>query len=70
MKRKRKYTVVIERDEDAYVATALDYPGCRTHAKNLDTLIKRIREAIRLNIEVDPHPLEPLEFVGIQQITV
>jgi predicted RNase H-like HicB family nuclease len=71
MKRKRKYIVVIERDEDgSYIATAHHFQGCYTHAKNLDTLMKRIREAIELSLEVDPDPLEPLESVGIQQITV
>ena len=71
MKRKREYIVVIERDEDGvYLATAPHFQACYTHAKNLDTLMRRIREAIELSIEVDPHPLEPLEFVGIQQIIV
>jgi predicted RNase H-like HicB family nuclease len=71
MRRKRKYIVVIERDEDgSYIATAPHFQGCYTHAKNLATLMKRIREAIELSIEVNPRPLEPLEFVGIQQIIV
>ena len=42
--------------------------GCHTQAKSLDVLIKRIREAIELCLEVE----EPVsnEFVGIQRIAV
>ncbi len=49
MKTKRKFTVVIERDEDGfYVATVPALHGCHTQAKNLDTLMKRVREVIDL----------------------
>jgi predicted RNase H-like HicB family nuclease len=49
VKAKRKFTVVIERDEDGwYAATVPALRGCHTQAKNLDTLMKRIREAIAL----------------------
>jgi hypothetical protein len=49
VKAKREYTVVIERDEDGfYVATVPELRGCHTQAKNLDTLMKRVREVIEL----------------------
>lgn len=71
MKAKRKFTVVIERDEEGYyVATVPGLPGCHTQAKNLDTLMKRAREVIALCLEVDRGDLGPLELVGIQQISV
>jgi predicted RNase H-like HicB family nuclease len=45
MKTKRKFTVVIEQDEDGYyVATVPALRGCHTQAKTLDTLMKRVRE--------------------------
>jgi predicted RNase H-like HicB family nuclease len=48
----RKFTVVIEKDEDGYlVATVPALRGCHTQAKNLDTLMKRIREATALYLE-------------------
>jgi len=45
----RKFTVVIERDEeDYYVATVPALRGCHTPGKNLDTPMKRVREVIQL----------------------
>jgi predicted RNase H-like HicB family nuclease len=49
MKSKRKFTVVIERDEDGfYVASVPALRGGHTQAKTLDTLMKRVREVIEL----------------------
>ena len=49
MKAQRKFTVVIERDEDGYyVATVPALQGCHTQAKNLDTLMKRVQEVVEL----------------------
>ena len=70
MKTKRTFTVVIERDEEGYyVATVARLRGCHTQAKNLDTLMKRAREAIELCL-ADRRGVGPLELVGIQQISV
>jgi len=69
---RRAFNVVIERDEDGYyVATVPEQHGCHTQARSLDTLMKRIREAIGLCLEVrrgDTVP--PNEFVGVQRIVV
>ena len=71
MKAKRKFTVVIERDEEGYyVASVPALRGCHTQAKTLDTLMKRVREVIELCIEDGDESSEPLELVGIQQISV
>jgi predicted RNase H-like HicB family nuclease len=52
VKAKRKFTVVIEQDEDGYyVATVPALRGCHTQAKTLDTLMKRVREVIELCLE-------------------
>jgi predicted RNase H-like HicB family nuclease len=49
MKAPREFTVVIERDEDGYyVATVPALRGCHTQARNLDTLMKRVREVVEL----------------------
>ena len=70
MKRPRKFTVVIERDEDGhYVATVPALRGCHTQARNLDTLMKRVREVIEL-CSHDDRGGPMLELVGIQQISV
>ncbi len=71
LKPKRKFTVVIERDEDGfYVATVPALRGCHTQAKNLDTLMKRAREVIELCLEDEGGDIGSLELVGIQQISV
>jgi predicted RNase H-like HicB family nuclease len=71
MKSGRKFTVVIEKDEDGYlVATIPALRGCHTQAKSLDTLMKRIREVISLCLEEEKNPPGALELVGIQQVTV
>jgi len=70
VKSPRKFTVVIERDEDGcYVASVPALKGCHTQAKNLDTLMKRVREVVELCLE-DDSGAPTLELVGIQQISV
>jgi predicted RNase H-like HicB family nuclease len=67
----RKFTVLIERDEEGYyVATVPALRGCHTQAKTLDTLMKRIREATELCLASESGRDAPLELVGIQQIFV
>ncbi len=71
MKNQRKFTVVIERDEEGYyVASVPALRGCHTQAKTLDTLMKRVREAIELCLASEDGVDTPLELVGIQQISV
>ncbi|HVN83041.1 MAG TPA: type II toxin-antitoxin system HicB family antitoxin [Terriglobia bacterium] len=70
-KKIREFNVVIERDSEGYyIASVPALPGCHTQAKSLDKLIERIQEAIDLCLEVDRTPVEPLEFVGVQKVTV
>jgi len=60
---------VIEQDEDGYfVASVPALRGCHTQAKSLDVLMKRIKEAIELCLEVE----EPVsnQFVGVQRVAV
>jgi len=67
----RQFDVIIERDEEGYfIASVPSLPGCHTQAKSLDVLMQRIREAIELCLEVEGTPFEPLDFVGVQRITV
>ena len=43
---------IIERDSEGYyVASVPELKGCHTQAKSLDTLMKRIREAIELCLD-------------------
>jgi predicted RNase H-like HicB family nuclease len=65
------FSVIIERDtEGYYVASVPELPGCHTQAKSLDTLMKRVQEAIALCLEVEGDGLPRHEFVGVQRIWV
>ena len=65
----REFNVVIQRDGDGYfVASVPELRGCHTQAKSLDVLMKRVKEAIKLCLEVE-EPL-PNEFVGIQRVAI
>jgi predicted RNase H-like HicB family nuclease len=67
----REFNVIIERDaEGYYVATVPELRGCHTQAKSLDTLMKRVREAVDLCLEVQGSPGAASEFVGVQRIVV
>ena len=71
VRNKRRFTVLIEQDEEGYyVATVPSLRGCHTQARTLDTLMKRSREAIELCIATEDRDQTPLELVGIQQILV
>jgi len=66
---RREFNVVIEQDEDGYyVASVPTLRGCHTQAKSLDVLMKRVKEAIALCLEVE----EPVtnQFVGVQRVAV
>ena len=53
MKPWRKFTVVIERDEDGWLlGTVPGLAGCHTQARTVNQLMQRIREAIELCLEV------------------
>jgi len=67
----REFDVVIERDQAGYyVASVPALPGCHTQARSLDVLMKRIREAIELCVEVQSEQAEALDFVGVQRVTI
>lgn len=67
----REFSVIIERDVDGwYVGSVPVLAGCHTQARSLDKLMVRIREAIALCLAVRGDELEPLDFVGVQKVTV
>ena len=52
----KEFTVIIEQDEEGYyIAEVPELKGCHTQAKSLDTLMERVKEAIRLCLEVGNH---------------
>ncbi len=66
----REFNVIIEKDEDGFfIASVPSLRGCHTQAKSLDMLMRRIKEAIQLCLEVETSP-ETNEFIGVQRVTV
>ena len=66
---KREFSVIIEKDEDGYfVASVPTLKGCHTQAKSLDVLMKRVKEAIELCLEVEDPAVT--EFIGVQRVSI
>ena len=64
---KKIYTVLIEQDEDGiYVAKVPDITRCHTQGKTVPEVMERIKEAIQ-SCSKDEN-IEPLKFIGIQQV--
>jgi len=60
--------VLIEQDEDGlYVATVPSLKGCHSQARDLETVLRRIREAALLCLEVQGEP-PPHVFVGVHHV--
>ena len=63
----KTYTVIIEQDEDGmYIAKVPDISGCYTQGKTVTEVTERIREAISACSKDEN--IQPLKFVGLQQI--
>lgn len=68
---KHQFNVIIEEDADGYfVATVPELRGCHTQAKSLDSLMKRVKEAIELCLEVEGDQLASPKFIGVQRVEV
>ena len=67
----REFSVVVQRDDEGfYVANVPELHGCHTQARSLDKLMKRIREAIELCLEVQGSASSKTEFIGVQRVAV
>ncbi|HWR59321.1 MAG TPA: type II toxin-antitoxin system HicB family antitoxin [Thermodesulfovibrionales bacterium] len=67
----KEFTVIIEQDEEGYfIAEVPALKGCHTQAKALDTLMKRVKEAIQLCLEVQREKRPKTHLIGVQKITV
>jgi len=65
----RRFTVVIEQDEDGYyVASVPALHSCYTQARTLEELAPRIPEVIALCLAEQKAPR--LKFVALQQVEV
>ncbi|MCX6714078.1 MAG: type II toxin-antitoxin system HicB family antitoxin [Candidatus Vogelbacteria bacterium] len=66
------FTAFIERGESGYyIGSVPSLPGCYTQAKDLNSLYRRLKEAITLYLEAENllgQKIVPSQFVGIQTI--
>jgi predicted RNase H-like HicB family nuclease len=68
---KKEFSVIIEKDEEGfYVASVPSLKGCHTQATSLDELMKRIKEAIELCLEVEGQETDNVDFIGVQKVAV
>ena len=69
--RKYRFTALVERDEDGlYVGIVPDLKGCHTQARTLAELEKRLKEAVKLCLEIEKRPFKQNAFIGVHQIEV
>jgi predicted RNase H-like HicB family nuclease len=69
---KKKYTLIIERDEEGWlVSEVVELSGCHTQAKTMDQLLERTKEAIQAYLQEEKPSSEMVyEFVGVQHVEV
>ena len=69
--RKKNFIIIIERDEDGvFMANCPALRGCHSQARSLTALILRMKEAIKLCLEVVGSSFRSMDFVGLQEIEV
>ena len=70
----QKFSVLFEQDEDGvFIAHVPSLPGCHTQGKTLAEAERRIKEAIRLYLEVARRrrtPIRQNQFVAAQLVKV
>jgi predicted RNase H-like HicB family nuclease len=65
------FSVIIERDSEGYyVGSVPSLRGCHTQARSLDELMARMREVVELCLEDTENVTEPLDFIGVQRISI
>jgi predicted RNase H-like HicB family nuclease len=68
---KRRFSVIIEQDEDGvYVGRVPELKGCISQGDTLDELMKNIKEAIELCLEVRGNSQDQNKFIGIREVEV
>lgn len=66
----RKFHVVIDKDEDGwYVGSVPEIPGCLTQGKSMPELMRNIKDAIQLCLDVEKEH-GCIRFLDIKEIKV
>lgn len=66
-----EFTILLEQDEDGiYVARVPNIDGCYTQGKTVQEALERIKEAVEVCLESDKQKINPMKFIGVQQINL
>lgn len=69
--KKRFFEVVIEKDEEGwYIADVPALQACHTQGRTKQEVLKNIKEAIELCLEVEADKAKSSGFVGIEKVSV
>ena len=70
---KKTFHVIIEQDEDGvYVGKVQELQGCLSQGDTLDDLMKNIKEAIELCLEVEsdlPEKIEEVAYIDLKELS-
>ena len=70
---KRKFHIIIEEDEDGgFIGKVPELKGCLSQGDSIEDLMKNIKEAIELCLEVETEQsfVDHTKFIGVQEIEV
>ena len=68
--RSQKYVVLIEEEDGFLIASVPSIRGCHTQAKDMTTLMKRIKEAIKVCVKAEKRTPKLSNFVGLHELKV
>jgi predicted RNase H-like HicB family nuclease len=67
----KEFYVVIEKDEDGFfVGEVPALKGCYAQGKNVEDLMKNMRDVIGMCLEDEVNPVIQNEFIGVQKVSI
>jgi len=68
---KKEFYVVIEKDEDGFfVGEVPALKGCYAQGRNVDELMRNMRDVIGMCLEDEADPVIQNEFIGVQKVSI
>ena len=67
----KEFYVVIEKDEDGFfVGEVPALKGCYAQGRNVEDLMRNIRDVIGMCLENETDPVIQNEFIGVQKVSI
>jgi len=67
----KEFYVVIEKDEDGFfVGEVPALKGCYAQGRNIDELMRNMRDVIGMCLEDEADPVIQNEFIGVQKVSI